>query len=78
MMIMSGFSITAMTGKTEIKIKERLDNNWQEYFGSMGVEFDGNMTTITIHLKDESHMHGILSLIRDLNLQLISINKLKE
>jgi len=67
-----------MTGKTIIKIQGILDKNWNLGFENMKIQYEGNNTVISVDLKDEAHLHGILGLIRDLNLKLISINSAVE
>ena len=63
-----------MKGKTVIKVQGILDKKWKLSFESLEISYDGNNTTLLIDIKDESHLHGILNLIRDLNLILISVN----
>ena len=63
-----------MKGTTKIKIQEHLDEKWKVCFEGMEITSEGKNTIITGILKDEAHLHGILSQIRDLNLKLISIN----
>jgi hypothetical protein len=63
-----------MKGKTIIVIQDHLDEKWKDWFEGMEINYEGNNTIITLNLKDEAHMHGILNKIRDLNLKIISIN----
>jgi hypothetical protein len=63
-----------MKGKTEIKVQGVLDKKWKLSFESLEISYDGNNTTFLFEIKDESHLHGVLNLIRDLNLILISVN----
>jgi hypothetical protein len=63
-----------MKGKTQIKVQGVLDKKWNLCFESIEISYDGNNTALLIDIKDESHLHGILNLIRDLNLILISVN----
>jgi len=63
-----------MSGKTMIKVQGYLDKKWEDSFENMEIAYEGKYTILTINLKDESHLHGILNLIRDLNLKLISVN----
>lgn len=67
-----------MKGKTQIKVQGVLDKKWQLSFESLEISYDGNNTMLLIDIKDESHLHGILNLIRDLNLILISVNPFTE
>ena len=63
-----------MKGKTKIKIQGHLDKKWKDCFEGMEISYEGNNTILTGNIKDEAHMHGVLNIIRDLNLKLISIN----
>jgi hypothetical protein len=63
-----------MNGKIKILIQGRLDKNWEDCFEGFEIDYAGNNTVLKGNVKDESHLHGILNMIRDLNLKLISIN----
>ena len=67
-----------MKGKTKIKIQGHLDKKWKNSFEGMKISYEGDNTILTGNLKDEAHMHGILNIIRDLNLKLISVNSVEE
>lgn len=64
-----------MKGITKIKVKGRLDEKWKNGFDGMEISYEGSNTIITLNIKDEAHLHGVLNMIRDLNLKLISVNK---
>jgi len=63
-----------MKGKTKITIQGHLDKKWKNSFEGMKISYEGGNTILTGNLKDEAHMHGVLNIIRDLNIKLISIN----
>jgi hypothetical protein len=67
-----------MKGKTIIKIQGHLNGKWKDCFEGMEISYEGNNTILTGNLKDEAHMHGILNIIRDYNLILISINPVEK
>ena len=67
-----------MKGKTKITIQGRLDKKWKTSFEGMKISYEGDNTIISGNLKDEAHMHGVLNIIRDLNIKLISINPIEE
>jgi hypothetical protein len=67
-----------MKGKTIIKIQGHLDKEWNNSFEGMKISYEGDSTILTGNLKDEAHMHGVLNIIRDLNLKLISVNSVEE
>jgi hypothetical protein len=66
-----------MKGLIEIKIQELLDPKWEDCFEGMTIRYQDNLTILQVMLKDQAHLHGILNLLRDLNLTLISINSLE-
>ena len=66
-----------MKGKTIIKIRGHLNGKWKECFEDMVISYEGNNTILTGNLKDEAHMLGVLNIIRDYNLILISINSVE-
>jgi hypothetical protein len=63
-----------MRGKTKIIIQGHLDKKWKNRFEGLEISYEGDNTILSGNLKDEAHMHGVLNIIRDLNLKLISIN----
>jgi hypothetical protein len=63
-----------MKGKTKIKVQGHLDKVWKDRFEGMEIIYEGNNTILSGNIKDDAFMHGILNLIRDLNLRLISVN----
>lgn len=67
-----------MKGKTKIKVQGHLDKVWKERFGGMDIIYEGDNTILSGNVKDEAFIHGILNLIRDLNLKLISVNPAEE
>lgn len=63
-----------MKGKCEIKVEGLLDKKWNNWFEGMVISYESTNTILSGNIKDEAHLHGILNLLRDLNLKLISIN----
>ena len=63
-----------MKGKTIIKVKGHLNENWEDWFEGLEISYVGNNTILTGNLKDEAHMHGVLNRMMDLNLIIISVN----
>ena len=66
-----------MKGKTKITIQGHLDIKWKNSFEGMKISYEGDNTILTGNLKDEAHMHGVLNIIMDLNLKLISFNSME-
>jgi len=63
-----------MKGNTRITVQGHLDEKWKNSFEGMNISYEGDHTILSGNIKDEAHLHGILNIIRDLNIKLISIN----
>jgi hypothetical protein len=46
-------------------------------FEGINISYAGNYTILTGDIKDEAHLHGVLNVIRDLNLKQISVNSVE-
>jgi hypothetical protein len=61
----------------EIRLQGRLDRRWFDWFDAFSVE---NLPTGEVVLRgrlvDQAALHGVLERIRDLNLKLISVNRI--
>jgi hypothetical protein len=65
----------------QIKVKGKLDTSWSDWLGGASVasEFDENglmITTLTVQTTDQPALFGILDRIRDMNLLLISVERI--
>lgn len=61
----------------EIKILGHLDTRWYEWFYGMSITNEDNGTTILYGaLPDQTVLHSVLDRIRDMNLNLISVNRI--
>ena len=65
-----------MRGEIQIKIRGRLDKEWEAFFQGMHISYEEDITMLTGHLTDDAQLYGVLNTIRDLNLKLISVNPL--
>ena len=58
----------------EIRIRDRLDPRWSDWFAGLEVtRLDGNETLLSGTLPDQAALYGLLERVRDLNLRLISV-----
>lgn len=59
----------------EVIVKGQIDPQWGEWFASLEVELQEDGTT-KLHgdLQDQSALYGILAKLRDLGLELISVD----
>ncbi len=61
----------------EIKVQGRLDERWSNWFDQMTITFDNGNTVFNGAVTDQTALHGIFVKIRDLNLTLISVNRIE-
>ena len=58
-----------MKGKTRITVQGILDKKWKDSFEAVEINYKGSNTILTVEIKDEAHLHGVLNLVRNLNLK---------
>jgi len=59
----------------EIKIRGHLDQCWSDRFAGLKLtHLEGDGTLLSGLLPDQAALHGLLELVRDLNLTLISVS----
>jgi len=61
----------------QIKVQGKLSENWSDWFSSMTVTLENDVTILTGPVADQAALRGILSRIWDLNLTLISVNRIE-
>ncbi len=60
----------------QIKMQGKLDESWSGWFDGITVTSDGDTTTLTGAIADQSALRGILTRLWDLNLALISVHQI--
>ena len=60
-----------------IKIKSHLDPKREDWFGGMTIAHKGENTILEGEFTDQSALHGLLMEIRDLNLVLLSLDRIE-
>jgi len=60
----------------KIKIKGKIDESWSELYPGFSLFYDKNITVLSGYVSDQSALHGILDRIRNMNLTLLSVEKL--
>ena len=60
-----------------IRLMEYLDNRWSVWFEGMALSTEGEETILTGPVADQAALHGLLIRIRDLNLTLVSVERLQ-
>jgi len=68
-------------GDYTIKVRSHLDDKKSYWFEGMTITTDYDeegrpITIFTGHLDDQAALHGVLAKIRDMNLPLISVNRI--
>jgi hypothetical protein len=61
----------------QIRIKGHLDHQWRDWFESANISLDENGDTLlTCSVVDQAALHGLLKKVRDLGIQLLSVNRI--
>ena len=66
----------------EIRVKGHIEQSWRSWFEELAIKTgfaeDGTpITTFSGQLVDQAALHGVLAKIRDINLPLISVNRVE-
>ncbi len=59
-----------------IKVEEDIDPDWQNWFDGMAISTNSTNTMVSGPVDDQPELFGVLNKIRDLNLTLVSVNRL--
>lgn len=57
-----------------IKVREKLDASWEEWFDGMSITLDDHGTELA-GILDQSGLHGVIARINRLGLQLVAVNE---
>ena len=69
---------TMQPGRYEILIKEKISEKWLPWFDEFTITInESGETLLTGLIRDQAALHGLLDRVRDLNLTLISVNRVK-
>ena len=66
-----------MNSIIKIKIKGHLDSSWKDWFDGLEIIKKDDHTILWGDVKDEAYIYGVLNKIRDLNLNLLSVEKIE-
>ena len=59
----------------EFHVKGHLNNRWSQWFGGLTIRRQEDGTTVLVGpVVDQAALHGVIVLIRDLGLPLLSVN----
>lgn len=62
----------------EIKVEGVLDESWTTRFAGLTLSADERTTVLAGDLADQAALHGVLDLIRDLGLVIVSVRRDEE
>jgi hypothetical protein len=58
----------------EIRVRGQIDKEWSDCFGGLGIAHtDQGETVMTGSVPDQAALHGLLSKLQDLGLELLSV-----
>ena len=57
----------------EIRVRGQLDGSWAPWFGGFRIEHRGGDTVLFGAVADQAALHGVLVVVRDLGLFLVSV-----
>ncbi len=61
--------------EVEIRVRERLDETWQEWFEGFAISYtDQGETVLAGRASDQAALYGLVAKLRDLGLHLVSID----
>lgn len=66
---------TARTARYEIRLQGHLEQRWLRWFQGLVIDPQPDGATIIIGVMDQSALHGILNTIRDVGMELISVQR---
>ena len=61
----------------EIRVAAHLSENWAARFEGLSIGHDPEGQTVLSGMHDQAALHGVLTKIRDLGLNLISVNRVE-
>jgi hypothetical protein len=61
----------------EVVVNGALDCRWSAWFHGLRVASDGRRTTIAGPVTDQAALHGLLTKVRDLGLELLAVHRTK-
>jgi hypothetical protein len=60
----------------QIRIEGHLDDQWTDWFGGMTITLEENGDTLlTGPVADQAVLYGLLRMVRDLGMRLLSVNR---
>jgi hypothetical protein len=67
--------MTDSAGNYEVRLQGRLDSRWSVWFDGFSVTTEDGITTLHGHVVDQAALHGLLQLLSDVGIPLISVTR---
>lgn len=61
-----------------IVVRGQIDQTWSAWLSELSILYEDDLSILTGALPDQSALYGVLLKLRDLNLTLISLERLEE
>jgi hypothetical protein len=76
-MMNSKQSIGGPSSIYQIRVQGRLETRWSDWFNDFSIICEGDQTVLTGWVADQAALRGLLNKIWDLNLTLISLDRIE-
>ena len=68
----------ACSARYEVRVEGVLDQRWTAWFEGFEIDSDDSQTVISGPVADQAALHGLLNMVGDLGLVLISVRRSSE
>lgn len=69
----------AMDDIYRVQLRGHLDDRWSDWLGGLAIQRQDDGTTVLVGLViDQAALHGVITRIRDLGLELLSVSRVVE
>lgn len=64
------------TARYEVRVQGMLDGRWSQWLGGLQVSSEGGESALSGTLPDQSALHGVLEMVFDLGLAVVTVRRL--
>jgi len=64
-------------GVYQVRIKGHLGSHWADWLGGLTITLEEDGNTLLTGVVDQAALHGLLNKVRDLGMQLLSVNSVQ-
>jgi hypothetical protein len=65
-------------GYYSIRIREKIDGRWSDWFEDLQIDIDTDGTVLTGRLADQAALHGVIARVQRLGLHLEAVNRIED